>query len=56
MSSNKKITKKVPYGRILFEGKKCSFHATKGWRAKNISQDNLTNGYNKIVEFLLKGK
>lgn len=53
---SKKITKKVPYGRILFESKDASFHATKGWRIKNTSQEVLTSGYNKIVEFLMKGK
>lgn len=53
---SKKIIKKVPYGRILFESKNRSFHATRGWRIKNISQETLTNGYNKIIEFLMKGK
>lgn len=53
---SKKIVKGVPYGRILFETDKSSFHATKGWRIKNISQDRLTNGYNKILQFLMKGK
>lgn len=48
------ITKKVPYGRILLETKDKSLHATKGWRKKGVSQERLTNGYNKIMEFLKK--
>ena len=52
----KKITKKVAYGRILMEGGNYSYHATKGWRRKSASQESLTNGHNKLMEFLSKGK
>ena len=49
---SKKIIKKVPYGRILFD----SYHVTKGWRIRKASQEVLTSGYNKLIEFLSKGK
>ena len=50
------IIKKVAYGRILFENKFYSYHATKGYRIRNVKQQQLTTGYNNIIEFLSKGK
>lgn len=49
------INKKVAYGRVLFESKTWYYHATRGWK-KKTNQDRLTDGYNRIVSFLAKGK
>lgn len=48
------IKKKVPYGRILVEGKTLYHHSTRGYKRK-ANQERLTNGYNRIIAFLGRG-
>lgn len=52
----KKVIKKVPYGRIIFEGAGLGYHATKGWRRVSAPKIKMGVGYDKFMAFLARAK
>ena len=50
----RKVIKKQPYGRIIFEAGCWGYHATKGWR--KIASNKFSKGYDKLMDFLARSK